>query len=119
MTNAIQFSWLTILLMLCGWASHWLITIRKAKKASIAVNTTPPRYIDYFMADKESFLLSVIGLVVGYFLMPWFATKWPDMAAFIGSTPENPVNPLAAYFLGLVAPMLADYAGNRLAKLVG
>lgn len=119
MATRIIFSWLTVFLLLMGWASHWLITIRKAKKASIAVNTPPPRYIDYFVADPESFFLSVIGLVVVYFIAPSIATSWPEVAAFIGSTPQNPLNPLAAYLAGFVAPMLADYAGNRLAKLVG
>lgn len=115
----VHFSWLTIVLLLCGWLSHWLVAVNKARKAAIKTKTTPPDLIDYWLADRYTTLLSFISLVVFYFVVPSLATSWPLLAQVIGSTVEDPLNPLAAYFGGIVSPWLADIAGKRLAAMVG
>lgn len=120
MTNThTYFSWLTLLMLLCGWLSHWLLAVRKAKKASIDLGTPVPSLFSYWVADLESTAMSVIGVVVFYFGLPSLANRFPELAGLIGSTSEDPLNPIAAYLGGFVAPSLADWAGRRLSKMVG
>jgi len=57
--------------------------------------------------------------VVGYFVIPYLASGWPQAAQLIGSTPANPMNPLAAFFGGAFMPLIADWAGKRFAAMVG
>lgn len=114
-----HFSWLTIFLLFCGWATHWLMSVRKAKAASIAAGTSIPTWRSYWTADPEATILSVIGVVVFYFILPWLAATWPALSVVIGTTPENPMNPMAAYLGGIASPYLADWAGKRVAKMVG
>lgn len=114
-----HFSWLTILLLALGWLTHWLILVRKAQAAARAARTELPDLWDYWTADRPSTALSLIGVIVVYFVVPSFAARWPDLAAVIGATEDDPLNPLAAYLGGLAAPWLADLAGRRLAGMVG
>lgn len=116
---SIAFSWLTVLMLALGWLSHWLLAVRKARAAARAAGTSEPSLLDYWVGDKETTALSVIGVVVGYFVIPSIATRWPELAVLIGATVDDPMNPLAAYLGGIVAPWLADIAGRRLAAMVG
>lgn len=113
------FSILTIAMLVLGWLSHWLVAVRKARAAAIAGGKAPPSLIAYWTADPYTTALSVVGLVVGYFVIPTVAARWPELAALIGATAEDPMNPLAAYLGGIVAPWFADIAGRRLAAMIG
>lgn len=114
-----HFSVITIVLLLAGWMTHWLVLVRKARHIALAAKTTQPSLLSYWLADRYQTLLSVIGLVVFYFVVPYFAGQWPLLAQLIGSTPEDPLNPLAAYLGGIASPWLADLAGKRVASMVG
>lgn len=113
-----NFSWITIIMLFCGWLTHWLITVRKAKKASASMGTSVPSMLSYWYADIESTVLSVIGVLVFYFALPSIAMRFPEVAAMIGSTVEDPLNPLAAYLGGLAAPVLGDWAGKRITNMI-
>lgn len=113
------FSWLTVALMALGWVSHWLMAVRKARAAARAAGTTEPSLVDYWTADPYTTALSIVGVIVGYFVIPHIAARWPELGALIGTTADDPMNPLAAYLGGIVAPWLADIAGRRLAGMVG
>lgn len=117
--NTIHFSWLTIALLALGWLSHWLLLVRKAVHAARAAGTEEPGLWDYWRGDWTTTWLSLIGVVVMYFVVPAVAARWPEVAAIIGSTTDDPLNPLAAYLSGLFAPWLADISGKRLAAMVG
>lgn len=114
-----QFSWLTIAMLGLGWLSHWLVAVRKARAAARAAGTSEPSLLDYWTGDPYTTTLSVVGVVVGYFVIPSIAARWPELAALIGATLDDPMNPLAAYLGGIVAPWIADIAGRRLAAMVG
>lgn len=116
---ATYFSWLTMFMLFCGWLSHWLLTVRKAKKASAVVGTPMPSLLSYWATDIESTIISVIGVIVLYFGLPSLATRFPEIAIIIGSTSDDPLNPMAAFLGGFAAPSVADWAGKRLAKMVG
>lgn len=113
------FSWLTICLMALGLVSHWLMLVRKARATARATGTSLPDLVDYWTADWPTTGLSVIGVVVIYFVLPSVATHWPEMAVILGTTEADPLNPLAAYMAGLCGPFLADAAGRRMAAMVG
>lgn len=115
----VKFSLLTIALLLMGWMSHWLIAVRKARRTAVATKTSLPDMWDYWTADWPTTWLSLIGLVVVYYIVPSLASRWPEIAVMIGATETDPLNPLAAYLGGLFAPWLADVAGARMAKMVG
>lgn len=115
----IAFSWLTVSMLFLGWLSHWLVAVRKARVAARAAKTAPPSLLDYWTADPYTTALSVIGVVVGYFAIPALGGRWPELAVLIGTTKEDPLNPLAAYLGGIAAPWLADIAGRRLAAMIG
>lgn len=114
-----KFSFLTIGLLAMGWLTHWLIAVNKARKAAAASKTTPPSLWDYWVADRYTTALSVISLVVFYFVIPYLSTSWPILAQAIGATEEDPLNPLAAYLGGIASPWFADFAGKRLSAMVG
>lgn len=114
-----QFSWLTIAMLTLGWLSHWLVAVRKARAAAISTGKAPPSLWVYWTGDPYTTALSIVGLVVGYFVIPTAAARWPELAALIGATAADPMNPLAAYLGGIVAPWLADIAGRRLAAMIG
>jgi hypothetical protein len=61
----------------------------------------------------------MIGLVVVYVGFPYLSDSWPEFAKFIGATPNHPMNPLAAYFGGIATPFIADFAGKRMAGMIG
>lgn len=113
-----NFSALTLALLALGWMSHWLISVRKARATAAATGQSLPNLMDYWVADWPTTWLSVIGVIVGYFVLPVMAARWPEVALVMGSTEEDPMNPLAAYLGGLFAPWLADAAGRRVAKMV-
>lgn len=113
------FSWLTIGLLLAGWLTHWLVAVNKARKAAAAAKTSPPSLLDYWLADRYTTALSVLTLAVFYFVIPYAAGQWPLLAQAVGSTPEDPLNPLAAYLGGIASPWLSDLAGKRIAAMVG
>jgi hypothetical protein len=115
----IKFSWLTVAMLALGWLSHWLLAVRKARAAARAAGTSEPSLLDYWTADPYTTALSVVGVVVGYFVIPSMAVQWPEVGTAIGSTTDDPMNPLAAYLGGIVAPWIADIAGRRLAAMVG
>lgn len=113
------FSILTVCLMAMGWASHWLMVVRKAREAArVAGREHLPDLLDYWRADWPSTWLSLIGVVAGYFVIPHIAARWPELAVLIGATETDPMNPLAAYLGGLAAPSFADWSGRRLARMV-
>lgn len=114
-----NFSLLTLILLMLGWCTHWLLLTIKARKTAAAAKTELPDIWDYWTADLHVTFLSIIGVVVIYLVAPELASRWPDFSTFIGSTAEDPMNPLAAYLGGLAAPWLADFAGKRLAAMVG
>jgi hypothetical protein len=114
----VGFSWLTLSLVTLGWMTHWLVVVRKARKMAVAQKTPPPSLLSYWSADPYSASLSVIGVVVGYFIVPTVATRWPELATIIGATADDPMNPLAAYLGGIAAPWLGDWGFNRLAKML-
>jgi uncharacterized membrane protein len=113
------FSFLTVLLLLIGWATHWLVSVRKAKVTAIAAKTTAPTLLSYWKADPEATVLSVISVVAFYFIAPWMAVEWPALGTILGTTVDNPLNPLAAYLGGYAGPSLSDWAGKRISKMVG
>lgn len=115
----VHFSWLTILLLALGWLSHWLMSVRKAKAAARAAKCSEPSLFSYWWADPETTMLSIIGVVVLYFVVPSLALRWPEVALIIGATKDDPMAPIAAYLSGLAAPYFADWAGKRTAKMVG
>ncbi len=114
-----DFSWLTVFLLAMGWATHWLHAVIKARKVAAAAGKPKPSLWSYWTAEPYVVVLSVIGVVVGYFVLPWVAEGWPDLAALIGSTKEQPLNPLAAYLGGYFMPSVADAAGRRLQAMIG
>lgn len=114
-----QFSLLTVFLLILGWLSHWLGAVIKAGKIAKKAGKVPPDLLAYWRRDPYTTLLSVISLVAFYFVVPYLATQWDAVAQFIGSTPEDPLNPLAAYLGGIFSPWLADMAGRRISAMVG
>jgi hypothetical protein len=119
MNTVPEFSWVTIILLLCGWATHWLVAVRKARAVAAARGGATPSLLSYWTADPYSLVLSVIGLVVIYFVLPHGAVVWPEFASLIGATPQQPMTPAVAYLGGVFAPWVADYAGKRLEKMIG
>lgn len=119
MSTHASFSFLTILMLTMGWLTHWLVAVRKAIKTAQAAKTSPPSLVDYWIADVYTTVLSVIAVIVLYFGAPYFAAQWPDLASFIGSTAQDPLNPLAAYLGGIASPWIADAAGKRISAMVG
>ncbi len=115
----VHFSFLTILLLLLGWLTHWFVAVKKARAAALSAKTTAPDLLDYWLADRYTTYLSIIGLLVFYFVMPYLAGQWPAVASAIGATAEDPMNPIAAYLGGIVSPYLSDIAGKRVAAMVG
>lgn len=115
----VHFSFLTIFLLLLGWLTHWFVAVNKARAAARAAKTTEPGLWDYWHADPYTTLLSVIGLCVFYFAIPYLADQWPAIATVIGATAENPMNPISAYLGGIVSPYLSDIAGKRVSAMVG
>jgi hypothetical protein len=117
--NGVHFSWLTAALMLLGWMTHWFVAIRKIRKIAEQRKLCPPTLRSYWTKDPYALGLSVIGVLVLYLIIPTIAPAWPQLAAAIGSTPDNPLNPLAAYLGGIVAPWLGGYAGKRISRMLG
>lgn len=115
----VHFSFLTIFLLLLGWLTHWFVAVKKARATAIAAKTTPPDLWDYWVADRYSTYLSVIGLLVFYFVIPYLAGQWPAVATVIGATADDPMNPISAYLGGIVSPYLSDIAGKRVSAMVG
>jgi Na+/proline symporter len=115
----VHFSWLTILLLVLGWLTHWLVAVKKARKAAMAAKTTQPSLFDYWRGDRYTTLLSVVSLVAFYFVVPYLAGQLPLLAQAIGATEDDPLNPLAAYLGGVFSPWMADLAGKRIAAMVG
>lgn len=114
-----HFSYLTIFLLVLGWLTHWFVAVRKARAAARAAKTMEPTLWDYWIADRYTTYLSIIGLLVFYFVMPHLASQWPAVATAIGSTANDPMNPIAAYLGGIVSPYLSDFAGKRVSAMVG
>lgn len=119
MTPHVEFSWLTLILMVLGWTTHWLNAVRKVRRVAEDAGKPRPSLLSYWTADPYTVAISIIGLVVGYFVIPFMALGWPELAALIGSTPAQPLNPLAAYLGGYFLPSIADAAGKRLSGMVG
>ncbi len=115
----VHFSFLTILLLLLGWLTHWFVAVKKARAAARAAKTTEPDLWDYWHADPYTTFLSIIGLIAFYFIVPYMAGEWPAIATVIGATADNPMNPLSAYLGGIVSPYLSDIAGKRVSAMVG
>jgi hypothetical protein len=113
------FSWLTIILLALGWLTHWLQAVKKARLVAEAAGKEKPSLMSYWTADPYSLAISIIGLFVGYFVIPHIARGWPELAALIGSTDTQPMNPLAAYLGGFFMPSIADAAGKRLQGMIG
>lgn len=114
-----HFSFLTIFLLAMGWLSHWLGAATKAGKVAKKAGKPAPALFDYWLADRYTTYLSLIGVVVFYFVVPYLATQWAVVATAIGSTAEDPLNPLAAYLGGVFSPWLADFAGRRITAMIG
>lgn len=115
----IPFSWLTLTLLCLGWLTHWLQAVKKARMVAEAAGKERPTLLSYWTADPYSLSISIIGLIVGYFVIPFIANGWPELGALIGATKDNPMNPLAAYLGGFFLPSIADAAGKRLQGMIG
>lgn len=115
----VHFSFLTILLLLLGWLTHWFVAVKKARATARAAKTMEPSLRDYWLADPYTTGLSIIGLLVFYFAIPYLATQWPTLATLIGATADDPMNPISAYLGGIVSPYLSDIAGKRVSAMVG
>jgi hypothetical protein len=106
-------------MLLCGWLTHWLADVSKARSIALASGKPPPTLRSYWLTDPYSVALSVIGLVVFYFIMPYVAEQFPELGDLIGATKGRPMNPLAAYLGGYVSPSLTDIVSKRVTKMIG
>ncbi len=113
------FSWLTIILLCLGWLTHWLQTVKKARFLAAEAGKEKPTLLSYWNSDPYTLSISIIGLIVGYFVIPHIAMGWPELGVLIGATKDQPMNPLAAYLGGFFMPSIADAAGKRLQGMIG
>jgi hypothetical protein len=108
----------TVLMLFCGWSIHWLATIIKARETCKANKIAPPSLWEYWYSDPYSVLLSILGVVVCYFVIPTAAQSWPALADLIGQQADRPMTPMTALLGGYVSPSLADIMGKRFSALV-